>query len=491
MAYEQPTLARMNGRSASGGSPSNQGAVQRRIDAAIRAVLGRVPRVDDPQAFLTAINQFAAQQSVDGHPDIDATIVGDDRTVAEGRLQQRLQEAQQVVPPLLARLQPLKANPDTKKVEIARRLAQASFDELIDEVRGNDEPNVDRIDDLFARLEAALTQLDNAFGIENGEINIVEDRQQQADFRTIRDDYVKTLKERWNDVKQGADYDAQVARLRRTFGIMAELVPEVEQAMDDACLGRAQRDIGLVGDPPTSGTDTRPTINDVLEWISRLASSEGPRLLREGGKSGITALVQPLITLRNFAGKLKTKAEQDKKDEHIPEDSCLPQALSRLEQQLERALTTAQTATTTMAMIEEAQLTAPVLAHFTPGRTGPTASGKVRFANLTDPNTVPTNHEVEFGFGTPHTDPETWTWKPSTGYKGLGSGEFEYTAQLSPPAGDIVYVLMRCRLDKNQSWFYGQVGGSTRGQSLEQQTCDKGILIMDQSSVSSQSTKKP
>jgi len=84
--------------------------------------------------------------------------------------------------------------------------------------------------------------------------------------------------------------------LSRALAVVAESVEEVYFVMDSVFLGPAERQVTEIKFDDDPVDDFPPIfLGDLLSWVERFALEEGPRLLREGGKDGVTTAFSPTV----------------------------------------------------------------------------------------------------------------------------------------------------------------------------------------------------
>jgi hypothetical protein len=110
----------------------------------------------------------------------------------------------------------------------------------------------------------------------------------------------------------------QLVLLSRDLEVISELVRSAYFAMDSVFLGPAQRQTIRLELPPP---DPSMFVEDLIEWVDRVASQEGPRLTHCAGKD-VTFAFQPIIAdLVRFVSKAMsqhTKGGQQKLTGTIP-----------------------------------------------------------------------------------------------------------------------------------------------------------------------------
>jgi hypothetical protein len=184
-------------------------------------------------------------------------------------------------------------------------------------------------------------------------INTVEDEQNVTNFR-IMVDYVTSLRQSWNNNRQffGLQtatpfFGTQLVLLSRQLSVVADAVDEVRFTMDSVFITPSERQtlevdfhqfVALAAHPPSRpsspaitatvpasslrlstgsqypysstgqlndnviGPNPQPLfVEDLLSWVQRFASEEGPRLIQTGGKYAVGNTVLPVVVqLRNL-----------------------------------------------------------------------------------------------------------------------------------------------------------------------------------------------
>ena len=202
-------------------------------------------------------------------------------------------------------------------------------------------------------LRTHLGELGLRFGMERGRVETIEDEQDLTNF-IILVDYITGLWQTWiaqrpyfnrlaNPIYQPY-FGTQLVLVSRALAVVGEAVDEVNFTMDSVFLGPAERQTlqlnyctdPVIGTPPPAinipyypvvpssaqntallqGTVvpqpgqplkfqflpfTSPMfIAELLDWINRVATEEGPRLIQDSGKDGVVALNPTIDNLRTF-----------------------------------------------------------------------------------------------------------------------------------------------------------------------------------------------
>jgi hypothetical protein len=198
----------------------------------------------------------------------------------------------------------------------ARAIVRSELTQLVNELGIEGGPRVSRVDTLFnllrgannpstdpERIEGQLRQLQEEFGLTRDQVNTIEEEQNLTDFITLVD-YVNSLKQSWDAQRQFFDRSStvepflgtQLVLVSRALAVVAESVQETYFAMDSVFLGAAERqttELTFTSSPPLF-------VAELLEWVDRVASEEGPQLIQDGGKAGVVALYPTINTLRTL-----------------------------------------------------------------------------------------------------------------------------------------------------------------------------------------------
>jgi hypothetical protein len=240
---------------------------------------------------------------------------------------------------------------------------------------------------LLAFPGSHLGVLGLRFGMERGRVNTIDDEQDLTNF-VILVDYVAGLWQTWINQRPYFSrlpstvtppyqpyFGTQLVLVSRALAVVAEAVDEVNFTMDSVFLGPAERQtlqlnfsgsfpmlyyafvpsqtqaqaqgVTQVGQPftYTFPAQTSPMfIAELLDWINRVASEEGPRLIQDAGKDGTVALSQTLDNLRTFARGALMKPLGVQTQLGMPRGYSTPRvqrAIRELADSLDEALNTA------------------------------------------------------------------------------------------------------------------------------------------------------
>ena len=170
-----------------------------------------------------------------------------------------------------------------------------------------------------------LGELGLRFGMQGGRVNTIEDEQDLTNF-IILVDYITGLWQTWIAQRRYFDrtysvepfFGTQMVLVSRALAVVVESVDEVNFTMDSVFLGPAERQtlklnfkgktvsLPKVPDLLDAGSysfnNASPLfVAELLDWINRVASEEGPRLIQDSGKDGVAALNPTLDYLRAYA----------------------------------------------------------------------------------------------------------------------------------------------------------------------------------------------
>lgn len=295
------------------------------IERTLRDVLGWRPKVSDHKGFVAALTQSFPCQEIEGQikcvytPRTYAVQVQADMgavTGAQASIYARAKTALDESLILLDRLRALDPAADVEETGAARSIVRSELTQLVNELGVEGGPRVSRVDTLFDLLRGAnnpspdpeqiqgqLRQLQEEFGLTRDQVNTIEEEQNLTDFITLVD-YVNSLKQSWDAQRRFFDRSStaepflgtQLVLVSRALAVVAESVQEAYFAMDSVFLGAAERqttELTFSNSPPLF-------VAELLEWVDRVASEEGPQLIQDGGKAGVIALYPTINTLRTL-----------------------------------------------------------------------------------------------------------------------------------------------------------------------------------------------
>jgi len=298
--------------------------LSQKVDLTLREILGWRPRNNDPRGFLASLNQAFEVKDVEGHTEwkwrprtyaaeADLGAI----TGAQASLYSRARAALDQSLPLLDGLVPLRADFDPQDIEAARSIVNSSLTELVYELGIEGGPRLARVDGYFLDLlgpiadptgasvltdpeqvGGQLAALRDGFGLIGAQVNTVDEEQNLTNF-FILVDTVNSLWLTWRSQRDAFDHrkdgrsflGTQLVLLSRNLAVVAESVEETYFAMDSVFLGPAERQITRL----ELQTGEVVFLGELLDWVYRFATEEGPRLLREGGKDGVIQAFRPTV----------------------------------------------------------------------------------------------------------------------------------------------------------------------------------------------------
>jgi hypothetical protein len=308
-----------------GGAPS----LQRRVDDALRQVLGRLPRTSDPRSFRAALMQSFSVTEIEGHIEFawtprsyaGQTELGGGVTGAQASLYARAKVAADNALPLLDGLRPLLPDYDDELVTAVRSIVRTQFSEIVGELGVEGGPRVTRVNILFKsltkdtvyyngkNLDGYLVYLSELMGLIPDQVNTLEEETMVTNFVVIKD-YVTSLQTSWENFRSvwlGKDLGTRLVLLSRALSVTAEAVQEVWAAMDSVFVGSAERQVARFRDD----TGNELLVEELLSWIVAFASEEAPALVHEGGRRGVIVLIPTAIQLERLVTQFIQSIDYD------------------------------------------------------------------------------------------------------------------------------------------------------------------------------------
>jgi hypothetical protein len=337
------------GRMGSGGYGSGHldGNAGDTVSAAIRDVLGYRTKTNDTKGFVTALQRSFSCYDKPGYTvctwtprSYAATIPADlgALTGAQASIFERAKVSADSIIPLLDGLTPLLSDADREDVDSIRKIVRSRVVEIVNELSLEGGPRTQRVDELFERLTGLVLDNDTVnvdffivadtvagelgvlrqrFGFLRNQINLIAEEEDFTNFLIIVDS-IGSLFITWQQVRglfrrdaglEQGNADApflgtQLVLLSRQLGVITETVRESYFAMDSVFLGPAERQTVLLPLIDEGGIATKILLSELLDWIDRFVTEEGPRLIEDSGTDGVNAL-EP--TIRRLS-KLTTSA---------------------------------------------------------------------------------------------------------------------------------------------------------------------------------------
>jgi hypothetical protein len=311
---------------------------------ALGDVLGWKVNASDPRGFVGALNQAFTLTEVEGHVEATwtprtyavQTDLGGGITGAQASLYTRAKQALEQSLPLLDGLYPLDPEADAEDVKALREMARSQMTEIVNELGSLGGPSVLRVNTYFSILlgqkpivfqpptqvvfnpdsvTGTLGSLRDTYGIfftGNPFSNSIEDEQDITNFRVISD-YMTSLLQSWisngqfftlGPGTQTAFFGTQLVLISRQFSVIAETVNEVRFALDSVFIGPSERQTLLLqfADPNLPSM----FVEDFLHEVEQLVTTEGPRLIQDGGRLAVNNNILPVvISLEHLADQAR------------------------------------------------------------------------------------------------------------------------------------------------------------------------------------------
>ena len=305
------------------------------VENTLRNVLGWRPRMGDSKGFMAALQQSFTCKDVEGHMECRWTPRGaaigiqadlGAITGAQASLYARARNTLDQVLPLLDGLRSLLSDSDAEDNQSARTIVRTTLAELVDETGRLGGPRVLRVDELFLLLLGPspdpahpenvgghLQLLRDRFGLSPGLVGTVDEERVLTDFLLVVD-YVSGLQQAWTTQRtaflrgNSAFLGTQLVLLSRELAVAGESVQELYSALDSVFVGAAERETVVLefggGQPPL-------TVAELFSWVERFVSFEGPRLLQDAGKDGVTAFRSTLTRLEDLVEEASAISRRD------------------------------------------------------------------------------------------------------------------------------------------------------------------------------------
>ncbi|MFF4253268.1 collagen binding domain-containing protein [Streptomyces sp. NPDC001663] len=327
------------------------------VEGALRDVLGWRPG-SNTSGFQTALTGAFELREVQGHTEftwrprgyaVQADLGA--LTGAQASIYQRAKNALEQITPLLDALTPLDPAADLQDTEAVRTIVRAELGELVDELAVEGGPRVQRVDELFVQLlgprtpatqlnpdavGGQLAQLRDRFGLSTSRVGTLDEERVVTNFRIVVD-HVLALAAGWDSDRAlflgttgQTSLGTVLIQLSRSLDVVAQSVEETASALDSVFVDAAQRQtIQLRFDslPPRQPALLPILLSDLLDWIVRVSTAEGPRLVREAGKDGVIALTPVLGQLADLVLATEQLAASDPS---LPDGVRTPRVLRAL-----------------------------------------------------------------------------------------------------------------------------------------------------------------
>jgi Carboxypeptidase regulatory-like domain len=346
------------------------GAIGQTVERALRDVLRWRPRASDPKGFQAALTRAFTAKEVAGHTEYSwnprsyAVEIRADLgavTGAQASLYTRAKGAADQALPLVEGLQPLRVDSDPENVNAIRGIVQAQLTELVAELGVEGGPRVQRVDQLFGFLlgdqpfdnldvlrdpdavEGTLGDLADRLGLKRDRINTIEEEQNFTNFLMVVD-HVVSLAESWDaqrkffargSIPNGVEpfLGTQLVLLSRDLEVIGESINEVRFAMNSVFLGPNERQTLELRFPPGPPM----FVEELLTWVERFATEEGPRLIDEGGRLGVVAFRPTILLLQALVEAARVPPQDPTRMPAAYRRQRVQRALSELADQLKSA----------------------------------------------------------------------------------------------------------------------------------------------------------
>jgi hypothetical protein len=307
------------------------------VEGALRDVLGWRPG-SNTSGFQAALTGAFELSEVQGHTEftwrprgyaVQADLGA--LTGAQASIYQRAKNALEQITPLLDALTPLDPAADLQDTEAIRTIVRAELGELVDELAVEGGPRVQRVDELFVLLlgpstpatgldpdtvGGQLAQLRDRFGLTISRVGRLDEERIVTNFRIVVD-HVQSLAAGWNSDRTlflgttgQTSLGTVLIQLSRSLDVVAQSVEETASALDSVFVDAAQRQtiqlrFGGLASQQSALSPQKPALlpillSDLLDWIVRVSTAEGPRLVQDAGKDGVIALTPVLGQLADL-----------------------------------------------------------------------------------------------------------------------------------------------------------------------------------------------
>ena len=285
------------------------------VDQAMRDVLGWRP-TNDAAGFQAALTGAFQLREVEGHTEWNwqqrGYAVQADMgalTGAQASIYARAKGALEQILPLLTGITTL--NPalfPPQDLEAIRSVVIAELNELVNELGLVGGPRIERVDELFTLLlgdsigssnmnpdvvQGQFGTMRDRFGLTVAYVDTVDEERIITNFRIVIEQ-VLALQASWNaidrnllsTVNANSSLGTVLIWLSRGLEAVCESVNDLTFAMDSVFVDAAQRqviELRFGEDQPIL------LLSDLLDWVVRACKDEGPRMIQDSGKDGVTA----------------------------------------------------------------------------------------------------------------------------------------------------------------------------------------------------------
>ncbi|MET7476259.1 carboxypeptidase-like regulatory domain-containing protein [Streptomyces sp. NPDC005648] len=348
------------GRATLSGTADRASSYGQTVEGALRDVLGWRPG-SNTSGFQAALAGAFELREVQGHTEftwrprgyaVQADLGA--LTGAQASIHQRAKNALDQITPLLDGLTPLDPAADPQDTEAVRSIVRTELGELVDELAVEGGPRIQRVDELFTLLLGSrnpgsrqdpdavggqLAQLRDRFGLSTARVGTLDEERIITNFRIVVD-HVLALAVGWDvdrDLFAGTTEQTSLGtiliQLSRSLDVVAQSVEETVFALDSVFVDAAQRQTIQLrfadGTPPTPPI----LLSDLLDWVVRVSTVEGPRLIQDAGKDGVIAIapvLEQLARLIHLTEQLVTPPVGRGGDRTLPDGIRTPRVLRAL-----------------------------------------------------------------------------------------------------------------------------------------------------------------
>jgi hypothetical protein len=319
---------------APGGAPGG-GSLAQMSARAVADVLGWKGKSGDAKGFVNALTQSFTITETEGHSEWEwtprsyavQTDLGGGITGAQASIYARAKAALDSALPLIDGLYALDPEAVVEDVVALKAVTRSQLGELVNEIGFLGGPRIQRVNEYFRlllgpqaypanpgpglaltvtdpdQIAGTLGRLRDELGLSfltDDFVNSVEDETDLSNYRIISD-YVTSLAQSWvnNIAYVGLDsktpfFGTQLVLLSRQLQAVAETVDEVRFTLDSVFIGPAERqtielNFGSSAHHPMF-------LEDLLSWVRNFSTEEGPRLIQDGGKFGVSNTFLPVAS---------------------------------------------------------------------------------------------------------------------------------------------------------------------------------------------------
>jgi hypothetical protein len=290
-----------------------QASLDNVIDGAMVELLGQRLKYDDPKAVLASLNRAVSFVEVDGKRQsvwtqrtyAVETELGAELTGGQASLYHQFKYLLDDLLKKLNTLRPLNTAPDAENMSAAREIFRNHAMELVEEIGLEGGPRRARVELLFNQLNNQRISLQDTYGLNQGQINTVDEERVLTDFLVI-EQHTTTMRAAWNQfIAQNTRYlGTELVRLSRAFSVVGEGVDEAYRAMNAVALGAAERQIILL----FTGSPDEILLADLLNWVQEFALHEAPNLVKHGGILGVRSLINTAKRLQDLVARAPDNA---------------------------------------------------------------------------------------------------------------------------------------------------------------------------------------